>query len=140
MPPAAKLFAAQTFRTKVCRPPKSRCATLLTLAQVTYDLHQLGHSDLLPLRNTLILALEKYKVGPRTIITQLCLAISGLALQDPEWRDVIDTMNVTFGNAPTVLLEFLKVLPEELTGNTKLPLTVSGPAARPSSPCRCYRC
>ncbi|OBZ78621.1 hypothetical protein A0H81_00837 [Grifola frondosa] len=43
VPPAAKLFAAQTFRTKV-----------------TYDLHEMNDADLLSLRDTLLRALETY--------------------------------------------------------------------------------
>ncbi|KAG6332079.1 hypothetical protein ID866_7007, partial [Astraeus odoratus] len=93
---------------------------------VTYDLHQVDTVNLLPLRDTLITALERYHAGPRTIITQLCLAISGLALQLPAWDNVVQTMIETFGTNPATvpaLLQFLKVLPEELTGNTRIPVT-----------------
>lgn len=96
--------------------------------QVTYDLHQLDPANLLPLRDTLILALRSYHTGPRTIITQLCLAISGLALQLPLWDNAVQNMIDAFGPNPAtvpVLLQFLKILPEELTGNTRIPVTVS---------------
>ncbi|KAJ8591523.1 ARM repeat-containing protein [Rhizopogon salebrosus TDB-379] len=108
-PPAAKLFATQTFRMKV-----------------TYDLHQVDPSNLLPLRDTLITALERYKSGPKTIITQLCLALSGLALQLPAWENALQSMVETFGTNPAtvpVLLQFLTVLPEEVSGNTRIPVT-----------------
>ncbi|KAF9229185.1 ARM repeat-containing protein [Gyrodon lividus] len=108
-PPAAKLFAAQTFRSKV-----------------TYDLHQVDPANLLPLRDTLITALERYHTGPRTVITQLCLAISGLALQLPQWDNAVQAMIETFGTNPAtvpVLLQFLTVLPEELASNTRIPVT-----------------
>ncbi|KAI6047713.1 armadillo-type protein [Pisolithus marmoratus] len=108
-PIAAKLFAAQTFRSKV-----------------TYDLHQVNAANLLPLRDTLIAALVEYHAGPKAIITQLCLAIAGLALQLPAWDNAVQTMIETFGTNPAsvpVLLQFLKVLPEELTGNTRIPVT-----------------
>ncbi|KAH7910876.1 armadillo-type protein [Hygrophoropsis aurantiaca] len=108
-PPAAKLFAAQTFRSKV-----------------TYDLHQVDPSNLLPLRDTLVTALQSYHTGPKTIITQLCLAISGLALQLPSWDNPLQTMIEGFGQNPAtvpVLLQFLAVLPEELAGNTRIPVT-----------------
>ncbi|KIJ68548.1 hypothetical protein HYDPIDRAFT_106754 [Hydnomerulius pinastri MD-312] len=108
-PPAAKLFAAQTFRSKV-----------------TYDLHQVNTANLLPLRDTLITALDTYHTGPRTIITQLCLAISGLALQLPQWDNAVQSIIETFGRNPAtvpVLLQFLTVLPEELSGNTRIPVT-----------------
>ncbi|KAF8560277.1 ARM repeat-containing protein [Imleria badia] len=108
-PPVAKLFAAQTFRSKV-----------------TYDLHQVDGANILPLRDTLITALERYHTGPRTVITQLCLAISGLALQLPQWENAVQTMIESFGTNPAtvpVLLQFLTVLPEELVSNTRIPVT-----------------
>ncbi|OCH94769.1 ARM repeat-containing protein [Obba rivulosa] len=108
-PPAAKLFAAQTFRTKV-----------------TYDLHEMSEPDLLQLRDTLITALGRYQSGPRTIIVQLCLALSGLALQLPAWQDPVKDMIESFGRNPItvpLLLQFLTVLPEELISNTKIPIT-----------------
>ncbi|KIK28382.1 hypothetical protein PISMIDRAFT_580037 [Pisolithus microcarpus 441] len=109
-PVAAKLFAAQTFRSKV-----------------TYDLHQVNAANLLPLRDTLIAALVEYHAGPKAIITQLCLAIAGLALQLPAWDNAVQTMIETFGTNPAtvpVLLQFLKVLPEEMTSNTRIPVTI----------------
>ncbi|KAI9461827.1 armadillo-type protein [Boletus coccyginus] len=108
-PPAAKLFAAQTFRSKV-----------------TYDIHQVDKANLLPLRDTLIAALERYHTGPRTVITQLCLAVSGLALQLPQWDNAVQTMIESFGTNPAtvpVLLQFLTVLPEEIASNTRIPVT-----------------
>ncbi|KAI0673417.1 ARM repeat-containing protein [Trametes maxima] len=108
-PPAAKLFAAQTFRTKV-----------------TYDLADMSTPDLLQLRETLLKALETYHTGPRTILVQLCLAISGLALQLPAWDDPVQDMIDAFGRTPATvpaLLQFLTVLPEEVTTNTKIPIT-----------------
>ncbi|KAG2074990.1 ARM repeat-containing protein [Suillus decipiens] len=108
-PAAAKLFAAQTFRSKV-----------------TYDLHQVDPSNLLPLRDTLVTALERYQNGPKTIITQLCLALSGLALQLPAWDNALQSIVETFGANPAtvpVLLQFLTILPEEVSGNTRIPVT-----------------
>ncbi|KAG1757672.1 armadillo-type protein [Suillus lakei] len=108
-PPAAKLFAAQTFRSKV-----------------TYDLHQVDPSNLLPLRDTLVSALERYQSGPKTIIIQLCLALSGLALQLPTWDNALQSIVETFGANPAtvpVLLQFLTILPEEVSGNTRIPVT-----------------
>lgn len=68
------------------------------------------------------------------IQTQLCLTLSGLALQlrdgeDPEWGDhVVAWMIDRFGkDAKDVgtLLEFLQVLPEEVTTNQRIPIDVS---------------
>ncbi|EPQ60569.1 ARM repeat-containing protein [Gloeophyllum trabeum ATCC 11539] len=108
-PPAAKQFAAQTFRMKV-----------------TYDLHQVDEANLLSLRDTLVTAIEHYHSGPRTILIQLCLAVSGLALQLPAWRNPVETLIEKLGKNPVTvpaLLHFLTVLPEELTTNTKIPVT-----------------
>ncbi|KAI9512824.1 ARM repeat-containing protein [Russula earlei] len=108
-PPAAKLFAAQTFR-----------------AKVTYDLAQVDQAQLFPLRDTIIAALEHFKDGPRVIILQLCLALSGLALQLPTWTNAVEGLIDTYGQIPSmvpVLLQFLTVLPEELYSNTKIPVT-----------------
>ncbi|ETW87387.1 hypothetical protein HETIRDRAFT_431738 [Heterobasidion irregulare TC 32-1] len=108
-PAPAKLFAAQTFRSKV-----------------TYDLNQIDLENLPPLRDTLIAALEHYQNGPRTIIVQLCLALSGLALQLPSWTNAIPSLIESFGRNPLtvpLLLQFLTVLPEELCTNTKIPVT-----------------
>jgi transportin-3 len=66
-------------------------------------------------------------MGPRSIIVQLCLAISGLALQLPAWDNVVQGMIDSFGRNPATvptLLQFLTLLPEELTSNTRIPVTV----------------
>src|SRR5882762_10353086 len=107
----------------------SCCATqfLLMISQVTFDLSQVDQSHLLPLRDTLLTALERYQTGPRSVIVQLCLAISGLALQLPAWDSPVQGMIDSFGrNAATVptLLQFLTLLPEELNSNTRIPITV----------------
>ncbi|KAI0274761.1 ARM repeat-containing protein [Gloeopeniophorella convolvens] len=108
-PPAAKLFAAQTFRTKV-----------------TYDLAQVDPAQLFGLRDTIIAALEHFQDGPRAIILQLSLALSGLALQLPAWTNAVEGLIERYGQNPSmvpVLLQFLTVLPEELYSNTKIPVT-----------------
>lgn len=96
--------------------------------KVTYDLHQLDPSHLPSLRDTLVAALEQCANGPKTIIIQLCLSLSGLALQFPSWRTPVQDMIDKFGRDPAfvpTLLEFLTVLPEEINGNTKIPISVS---------------
>ncbi|KAH9947142.1 ARM repeat-containing protein [Amylocystis lapponica] len=107
-PVPAKLFAAQTFRTKV-----------------TYDLHEMNESDVFQLRDTLVTALETYHAGPRTIMVQLCLAISGLALQLSAWEDPVQNMIDSFGRNPATvpaLLQFLTILPEELNSTKRVSL------------------
>ena len=84
--------------------------------------------DLVGLRDTLLGAFQKYHTGPRTILVQLCLALSGLALQFPAWKDPVGDMIEGFGRNPSTVpafLQFLTILPEELTRNTKIPVTVS---------------
>ncbi|EJD55376.1 ARM repeat-containing protein [Auricularia subglabra TFB-10046 SS5] len=108
-PEPARFFAAQTFR-----------------AKVTYDLAQLDPALLLPLRDTLVAALQMYAAGPRRIIVQLCLALSGFALQVPQWETPVQDLIEQFGRNPatvTVLLEFLKLLPEEIMDSHKIPIT-----------------
>ncbi|KAJ7225605.1 armadillo-type protein, partial [Mycena pura] len=108
-PPAAKLFAAQTFRTKV-----------------TYDLHEVDPANLPNFRDTLVAALERNHAGPRAVIVQLCLALAGLALQFPAWSDAVQSMIDSFGRNPATvpaLLLFLTVLPEELNHNHRIPIT-----------------
>ena len=104
--------------------------------KVTYDLHQLDPSHIPSLRDTIVSALEQCSDGPKTIIVQLCLALSGLALQFPGWRTPVQDMIDKFGQNPTyvpTLLEFLTVLPEEVNGNTKIPISVSDQTANIAS-------
>ena len=94
---------------------------------MTYDLHQVDKSNLLPLRDTLLTALREYHSGPRTIVVQLSLAIVGLALQLPAWENVVQNMIDSFGRNPATvptLLEFLTILPEEVNSNTRIPISV----------------
>ncbi|PCH33868.1 ARM repeat-containing protein [Wolfiporia cocos MD-104 SS10] len=109
VPQSAKLFAAQTFRTKV-----------------TYDLHEMNSADVIRVRDMLVAALQRYHTGPRNVMVQLCLAIAGVALQLPAWEDPVQNMIDTFGRDPQTvpaLLQFLTLLPEELYSNTKIPIT-----------------
>jgi transportin-3 len=73
--------------------------------------------------------------GSRAVLTQLALALADLALQMPEWTDVVQGMITQYGNDPntvTVLLRFLSSLAEESL-NPRLPAQVSpGQAPRPS--------
>lgn len=114
-------YSRLPFNLYVCR--------VSIVLQVTYDLHQVDAVHLLDLRDTLVAALEHYQTGPKTIIVQLCLALSGLALQLPQWGNVVQGMIERFGQNPAtvpVLLQFLTVLPEELNTNTRIPVTVRG--------------
>jgi transportin-3 len=61
---------------------------------------------------------------------QLCLALADLALQMPEWRDVVQGMIERFGQDPstvTILLRFLKALVEEVQNSRLTVVGVSCP-------------
>lgn len=73
------------------------------------------------------LALPTAPAGSKAILTQLCLALADLALQMPEWTNVVQGMIERFGKEPgtvVVLLRFLGSLAEESL-NTRLPRLVS---------------
>lgn len=106
-----KLFAAQTLRSKV-----------------TYDLVQLPDQALAQLKDSLIDLLKKYQDhSSRIIRTQLCVALSQLSLQYLTWdnavNEIITKLSANDGAYITSLLEFLKVLPEELSDVKKTSLT-----------------
>lgn len=115
--------------TRATRYPASDPTEYMPSAtQVTYDLNQVAPSDLLALRDTLMKGLVTHQTGLRAIIVQLCLALSGLALQLPQWKDCVKDMIELFGRNPDtvpLLLQFLTVLPDEINSNTRIPITVS---------------
>ncbi|KAL9941135.1 hypothetical protein V8E36_000623 [Tilletia maclaganii] len=107
-PLEARIFAAQTFRSKA-----------------VYDLDQVPVASLPSLRDTLLDALQAYGAGPRVLQTQVALALSALALQMEEWKQVIPSVVERFGSDPAMvpaLLEFLTVLPEEIVSNHRIPV------------------
>ena len=110
LPLESRLFAAQTFRSKI-----------------TFDLEQLPQDSYPGLRDMLLHALAMYAEGPRVIQTQLCLALAALALQvdSTVWPGVAPDMLARFGGSPAtvgILLEFLSVLPDEVTNNHRIPI------------------
>ncbi|WWD05130.1 hypothetical protein V865_003202 [Kwoniella europaea PYCC6329] len=112
-PLEGRLFSAQTLR-----------------AKILYDLSQLPREQLPPLRDSLLSSLSPLcsptaPSGSKAVLTQLCLALADLALQMPEWENVVGGMIDQFGKDPStviVLLGFLKSLPEE-AGNSRIPLS-----------------
>lgn len=82
----------------------------------------------LQLRDSLVELLWQFANGPKAVMIQLCLAIADLAIQLLQWKTVIPDLVDKFGKSAhgsVCLLEVLKILPEEMNGNTRLPLTVS---------------
>ncbi|KAF2748873.1 ARM repeat-containing protein [Sporormia fimetaria CBS 119925] len=107
----AKLFAATTLKGKII-----------------YDLHQLPRQSLPDLRDKIMENLVTYRAGPKPIRLMLCVCLANLALQMTDWKDVLPLMVSTLGTDPSTLpcvLDFLRVLPEEVTQGRKINLTES---------------
>ncbi|PMD20060.1 ARM repeat-containing protein [Hyaloscypha hepaticicola] len=105
----AKLFAATTLRGKI-----------------TYDVNQIPPEALPALRNQILELLKVFATGPRPIRIQLCVCLAILAIQMTEWKDVMPMVISTLGNdaeSHACILDFLKVLPEEVTEGRKINLT-----------------
>ncbi|KAI9888089.1 MAG: Nuclear import receptor [Watsoniomyces obsoletus] len=112
----AKLFAATTLKGKI-----------------NYDFDQLPRSSLPALRDSLLSLLASYATGPRPIRIQLCICLANLALQMLEWKDVLEMTGSKLGGNPQTavcMLEFLRVLPEEITEGRKISLSEDELAAR----------
>lgn len=109
-PIECKLFAAQTFRSKI-----------------TFDLDQLPVTHRLPLRDSLLNALTQNSIrSSKVVLVQLCLSLADLALQLPEWPNVVADLIEKLGKDPQtvpILLEFLTVFPQEIVGNSKINIT-----------------
>lgn len=106
----AKLFAATTLKGKI-----------------TYDLDQLPRQSLPALRDSILNLLNTFCDGPRPIRTQLCVCLVNLAIQMIEWKNVLQLVGSSLGNSGgDCVLDFLRVLPEEVTEGRKINLTVCG--------------
>ncbi|KAI9930223.1 hypothetical protein ASPWEDRAFT_100894 [Aspergillus wentii DTO 134E9] len=107
VPVEAKLFAATTLKGKII-----------------FDLDQLPPESVLALRDSVLNLLVLYGSGPRPIQTQLCVCLASLAIQMTQWKDVLATVGSALGSsAGECVLEFLKILPEEVTEGRKINLS-----------------
>ncbi|KAI6227965.1 Transportin-3 [Aphelenchoides besseyi] len=108
---SACIFAAQTIRRKMIR-----------------DFRELHAESYLSLRQSIVnhmIAIEtKFPTNFQSIATQLCVALADLYLQVPEWNDFIAELLNKFAELTQndvryahILLELLKVFPEELTNS-----------------------
>ncbi|KAI1753953.1 exportin 1-like protein [Xylaria castorea] len=108
--PADKLFAATTLKGKI-----------------TFDIQsQVPPSDTLAVRNKLLELLQLYAPGPKPIRVQLCVCLAILAIQMTNWKDVLAVVVSSLGNqveSHACILDFLRVLPEEVTEGRKITLT-----------------
>ncbi|KAK3936279.1 armadillo-type protein [Diplogelasinospora grovesii] len=106
----AQLFAATTLKGKI-----------------TYDLAtQVQESDLPALRNQILVLLKKFAPGPKPVRVQLCVCLAILAIQMQTWKDVLPTVVSSLGNdveSHACILDFLRVLPEEVTEGRKITLS-----------------
>ncbi|KAJ5217082.1 hypothetical protein N7468_010090 [Penicillium chermesinum] len=110
VPIEAKLFAATTLKGKII-----------------FDLDQLPPESVVGLRDSVLGLLVAFAPGPRPIQTQLCVCLASLAIQMLAWKDVLATVGSALGNsAGDCVLEFLKILPEEVTEGRKINLSVGG--------------
>lgn len=67
------------------------------------------------------------------MLVQISLALSGLAIQMKEWDDAVPSLIEGLGRNPvtvSALLQFLTVLPEEISGNTRIPISVGDQTRR----------
>ena len=105
--------------------------------QIVFDFHQLPRESLPQLRDTLISLLANYSKGPRPIRVQLSVCLANLAIQMLEWKDVLQMVVTALGSdaqSAACLLEFLHVLPEEVTEGRKINLTVRAASPNLSFP------
>lgn len=129
--PEAALFAAITLRGKVGTMTDAREMPGLTnMPQITYDLStQVPPSELPGLRSQILLFLKRYAPGPKPIRVQLCVCLAILAIQMKEWTDVLASVVQSLSDSPeshACILDFLRVLPEEVTEGRKITLSVCG--------------
>ncbi|EAQ87275.1 hypothetical protein CHGG_03894 [Chaetomium globosum CBS 148.51] len=83
-------------------------------------------ADLLALRGEILLLLKKYAPGPKPVRVQLCVCLAILAIQMQTWKDVLPTVVSALGNdvaSHACILDFLRVLPEEVTEGRKITLS-----------------
>ena len=119
--------------------PSSRASCPIDLfSQIIYDLDQLNRQNLLGLRDSILNLLTSFSEGPRPIRTQLCVCLANLAIQMIEWKNVLQVIGSALGNenhGGDCVLEFLRVLPEEVSEGRKINLTV----CRATIPSACGR-
>lgn len=79
--------------------------------------------------------LKKFASGPKPVRVQLCVCLAILAIQMKAWKDVLPTVVTALGNdvaSHACILDFLRVLPEEVTEGRKITLSVCGSIRRSS--------
>lgn len=132
------LFAAITLRGKVGHHLPLLGLSLavewlcrwLTISQITYDLPtQVPHHELPALRDQILLLLRRFAAGPKPIRVQLCVCLAILAIQMKDWHDVLHSVVQSLSDSAeshAAILDFLRVLPEEVSEGRKINLSVRG--------------
>lgn len=75
----------------------------------------------------MLLLLKHFSGGPKPIRVQLCVCLAILAIQMKDWKDVLPTVVSSLGDnveSHASILDFLRVLPEEVIEGRKITLTV----------------
>ena len=73
--------------------------------------------------------LQRYATGPKPIRVQLCVCLAILAIQMKDWNNVLPSVVDALSSSPeshAAILDFLRVLPEEVTEGRKITLSVRG--------------
>ncbi|KAI5289164.1 Nuclear import receptor [Ascosphaera aggregata] len=79
---------------------------------------------LIGLRDSILSMLVAYGKTLKPIRTQLCICLASLAIQLLDWKDVLATVSSALGpDNSDLFLEFLKILPEEVTEGRKINLS-----------------
>ena len=77
------------------------------------------------MKTTLVNLVCRYNLGPKSISTQLAIALADLAVLEVSWADPIADVSSALAKNQNdgfglLLLEFLKLLPEEMYLNDKI--------------------
>ena len=95
--------------------------------QVILHTRQIGRSELPQLKDFLLSIFRTYPTEMSLPLRRyLCVCLANIALQSVDWKDVIPEIQAFSEEIknPTVLFDFLRVLPEEFSTNPKNNLTV----------------
>lgn len=104
----AKMFAATTLKGKI-----------------KLDLRrQVPEAEWPALRTQVIALLKAFAAGPKPVRVQLAVCLAILAIHMTDWKDVLTSVVASLGdNSHAAILDFLQVLPEEVTEGRKINLT-----------------
>ncbi|KAF1987496.1 putative mRNA transport regulator [Aulographum hederae CBS 113979] len=102
--------------------------------KIIFDISQVPRDARSTLRDTILTLLKQYQANLKPIRTQLCVCLANLAIQMLEWPgpEVLPLVFSTLGDQEGLpcVLEFLHVLPEEVTEGRKINLSEDNLARR----------